>query len=1474
MKNKRIISLIMCIIMALSIVGSSIYYFTTTVGAVSPKDIDKLVVDFRNEVSFGANASAYKHKPSTSEPDPNTGGVFSFDAEKQALKLQYSPVERQSPYRIMMYVKGLTTAYKYWVVVYASETDQSYDFYLHNTPKQGERVNIATSAKSTNGKFVVSDVFDISKVENNKSIVERWSNSGIVNTLAFDSSDTDANFYIKEMGFFKTVEDAKAYYAAVDLSKPSSEYATDDSSRPESYFLVPFKETPVEEPVSTVKADPVILKLGDPNSLKDQKAYYYDHGDNLTHGIYEHVTEDGIPAVKITYGVTTEVKMPEYRVMLGFKNHPKITADHKYMRVTYKTDSKYSSQLVILNNGNRDIVPVIAENASVSKGEWTRTNVVDITSCGALDRFLKNQHCTLGFYFPMDTETFYISEIALFTSPDDAYSYYGDAPSSDGINVTRMTFGSGSTGTTLDGDTYGVHSYNSNTGALDITYARSTNVNVSYLAKIKFTDNGVYDSTYRYMRVLYAANNPDGIENASMYMRTDAQHHVFKIVDKLKNTDGKFVMSDTVLIDQLAADRFAGTGDYKTKAHNSLYVNCTKPGGTYSIKAVFFFSTRADADAFVYDDTPSSITVNGNDIAKYSIVIANDPSYHAEKAAEVICDRIYELSGVRLPIITDDMPETEYEITVGLTNRSGSSMDAYADLITGERFNSFAIAVNGTKAHIASELPAALASAAENFNRYYLYGTSMNVPKVIDMGETVIVSNVSGLRQSPYTKLYTNVDTPTVYTDDFDADDGYWQEESYGTNWKFENGRFTVKASEGDYSYLQIFEQNVIFKANVKFENAAKNGEFALMLRQNSADAWVKAGYDFFAGEWFIDYREGLDFYTVRAASVKAAVAEGKEYKLEFKLDGLTATLSVDGKQILTSDGIAQKSPGKVAFYAENITASFDDADITFLSGLGTLMKNTYHTYLDPNRFAAGGTVLEYNDGSLRYLYGNTLNMISYDGGLTWQYCDAPFDYMGTQPNIIRLNSGELIRMGKSGNSVVFLISEDDGKSWKQAGTVCQTPFRGDKSINAVAVNMNDKVFQSPTTDRIFYGQNYETTTSTFEGRKVFCEFYYSDDKGYTWTKSDTDSWEIEGNEKATHFGECKLLECSDGTIRMYTSWNKYGCIVYSESKDNGKTFGPLVMMPEFKCSLSSMQFFRDPSGETEHTYYMIWVYSVDNKNDSMPRSRLSLAKSTDGKSWVYIGDLWRWESNYRATNASAIINHIVNPFIYVTDKYIFAGSGTSERMADDPTATFHQLQRQNIWTVDKSTLGEGISLNVFDDVNLGSRAYDAITFVTAEGLFNGMSDNIFAPEVTMNRSMFVTVLGRLDKADTEAYKEPTFSDVKAGQWYTSYVEWAAANGIVNGLGNGVYGVSNAVTIEQACTILYRYNGGKAGSLEGASLSDFSDTAGISSWAAEAMKWAVENGVYEGLNGKLTPTSAATRADVAMIFANYVKAFG
>ena len=175
-----------------------------------------------------------------------------------------------------------------------------------------------------------------------------------------------------------------------------------------------------------------------------------------------------------------------------------------------------------------------------------------------------------------------------------------------------------------------------------------------------------------------------------------------------------------------------------------------------------------------------------------------------------------------------------------------------------------------------------------------------------------------------------------------------------------------------------------------------------------------------------------------------------------------------------------------------------------------------------------------------------------------------------------------------------------------------------------------------------------------------------------------------------------------------------------------------------------------------------------------------------------------------------------------------------------------------------------------FVDVKSGDWFYDAVKYAYENGLMNGTSETIFAPNGTMNRAMIVTVLYRLEKTPAVTTASQ-FADVPAGQWYSDAVAWAAANNIVNGYNETTFGPMNAVTREQMAAILYRYEqykGMDTVTLE-ENLARFPDKDKVSAYAVPAMQWAVGQKVVNGnADGTLNPTGTATRAQVAQIFTN------
>jgi hypothetical protein len=179
-----------------------------------------------------------------------------------------------------------------------------------------------------------------------------------------------------------------------------------------------------------------------------------------------------------------------------------------------------------------------------------------------------------------------------------------------------------------------------------------------------------------------------------------------------------------------------------------------------------------------------------------------------------------------------------------------------------------------------------------------------------------------------------------------------------------------------------------------------------------------------------------------------------------------------------------------------------------------------------------------------------------------------------------------------------------------------------------------------------------------------------------------------------------------------------------------------------------------------------------------------------------------------------------------------------------------------------------------FGDVSADAWYADAVAFVTAHELFNGTGENTFSPNASMTRAMLVTVLHRLEGEPAAAGEG--FPDVKAGVYYANAVDWASANGIVNGMGDGTFAPGAEITREQLATILYRY--AAAQGLNVTVKGDtrrFEDASAVSDWASEALHWAVGAGLITGranpVGTELAPKGTATRAEVAAILQRFIE---
>ena len=172
-----------------------------------------------------------------------------------------------------------------------------------------------------------------------------------------------------------------------------------------------------------------------------------------------------------------------------------------------------------------------------------------------------------------------------------------------------------------------------------------------------------------------------------------------------------------------------------------------------------------------------------------------------------------------------------------------------------------------------------------------------------------------------------------------------------------------------------------------------------------------------------------------------------------------------------------------------------------------------------------------------------------------------------------------------------------------------------------------------------------------------------------------------------------------------------------------------------------------------------------------------------------------------------------------------------------------------------------------YNDLSSEQWYHAGVDYALQNGLMNGVGGGRFDPNGSLTRAMLVTILYRSENTPDVSGESNPFADVPEGQWYTDAVIWAAKEKIVNGMSETTFAPNESITREQIATILYRYAGSPQVS---GNLYQFSDAFSVSTYAYDAMLWAVKESIITGMNGKLAPKDNATRAQIATILYRYL----
>lgn len=177
-----------------------------------------------------------------------------------------------------------------------------------------------------------------------------------------------------------------------------------------------------------------------------------------------------------------------------------------------------------------------------------------------------------------------------------------------------------------------------------------------------------------------------------------------------------------------------------------------------------------------------------------------------------------------------------------------------------------------------------------------------------------------------------------------------------------------------------------------------------------------------------------------------------------------------------------------------------------------------------------------------------------------------------------------------------------------------------------------------------------------------------------------------------------------------------------------------------------------------------------------------------------------------------------------------------------------------------------------FKDVLEDAWYYDGVWYAYTQGLMDGISSDLFAPDSTTTRAMIATILWRKAGEPVVNYAMD-YTDVPEGEWYSEAIRWATSEGVVTGYGNNLFGTNDPITREQFAAMLWRFakkQGYDVSIGENTNILSYTDVADVAEYAIPAMQWAVGTGVINGItDSTLSPQGESTRAQVAVMLMRF-----
>ena len=321
----------------------------------------------------------------------------------------------------------------------------------------------------------------------------------------------------------------------------------------------------------------------------------------------------------------------------------------------------------------------------------------------------------------------------------------------------------------------------------------------------------------------------------------------------------------------------------------------------------------------------------------------------------------------------------------------------------------------------------------------------------------------------------------------------------------------------------------------------------------------------------------------------------------------------------------------------------------------------------------------------------------------------------------------------------------------------------------------------------------------------------------------------------------------------VYVVGNGSANIVKRAGSEGAYTYTVLA-----KSGLTSGVYLTDPSGALANNYYVsstangVWTVSYSAPSSGGGSSSSSRRYDVSAPS-VKHGDVT--VSPKSASKGDTVTITVKPDSGYELDTLtVKDASGSKIKVKDKGDGKFTFTMPASKVTV-SAEFAEIETLD-FADVPTDAYYYEAVKWAAKKGITGGIGNGLFGPNQPCTRAQIVTFLWRA-AGSPEPKTMSSFADVSMDAYYAKAVAWAVENGITTGTGDGKFSPDATCTRAQSVTFLFRAIGKLVDSK-----AEFSDVL-ADSYYANAVDWAVENGVTNGIgDGLFGPDNSCTRAQI------------